>query len=161
MPSVDCPKGFTVGVPVPIIPSPSGSFEPPSTTSLIPSPSESKSLKSAGPSPSVLTKGIDGVKLPLLSAIATPSISTVIGPVPINPSPSPSGLLFSTVSLIPSLSESKSCQSGTLSPSVSGGKIIPVPVKAGSITGGKPSEFTVGIFPLPSSIRPSPFVSLP
>ena len=110
----------SIGRPVPIIPSRSGSEPPPSMTSGIPSLSESRSWKSSMPSRSVSKRGT-GVPPWSGSTISmTPSRSRSKGiPVPIIPSPSGSEPPASITSRIPSLSASRSRESGMRSPSVS------------------------------------------
>ena len=142
---VTWPFPFTLGIPKPIIPSLSASSCPPSTTSLMPSLSESKSWKSGKPSPSVSLGFELEIFIPLIST-TWPLISIFGVPKPISPSLSGSSLPPSTTSLIPSLSESKSWKSGKPSPSVSVGLEVETIVPSDKIT--CPSPFTSGI-PIP------------
>ena len=80
-------------------------------------------------------------------------------PRPITPSSSASLPIFSMTSLIPSLSASKSRQSATPSPSVSGGSAIVIVEVSGIILATIPIIVTTGMPPSPSSIRPSLLVS--
>ena len=102
----------TAGVPLPRMPSLSGSLPPASLTSNRPSPSLSRSRWSGVPSPSVST----GVRP---APLARPLASTIGVPLPRMPSLSASLPLASVMSNRPSLSLSRSRKSSAPSVSVS------------------------------------------